>query len=230
MTAKKGQGLRWCTTSVVLREDILVQAQASGIDISDLCNRALAEAAGIRYVPERPADTAPAAPVIVAQTGTPAGGVPLPAIVPAPGIHPVINADDPRSATAVKQVPRPPLPKPPAALPGRPPSPEKPPKVPAAPSPVPPAEKSKKQASPREKKGKGSAIKKFMAEAVVREDADEIHVSKDLLYQAFTQWCREHRITQIPDRKAVTTALKNQFALKEKTVGNEPSWMNIRIR
>ena len=75
-----------------------------------------------------------------------------------------------------------------------------------------------------------SAIKKFMAEAIVREDADESRVPKDVLYQAFARWCREHRITPVPDRKAVTVALKNQFAMKEKMVDSEPSWVNIRFR
>ena len=178
---------------MVLREDILAQAQASGVDISDLCNRALADAAGIRYVPQKPVDETPAAPVIIAHDGAPAGGDTLPAIVPPSGIHPVINADDPRAASAVKQVPRPPSPKTPATLPGRVSSPDKPVKAPAAPSAppsVPHTEKPKKPGAGPEKKGKGSAIKKFMAEAIVREDADESRVSKDNLYQAFIRWCR----------------------------------------
>jgi hypothetical protein len=233
MTAKKGRDVKWCQVTVVLREDVLAQAQASGVDISDLCNRALADAAGIRYVPQKSVDEIPAAPVIIAHDGAPAGGDTLPAIVPPSGIHPVINADDPRAANAVKQAPRPPSLKTPAALPGRVSSPEKPVKAPAAPSAppsVPHMEKPKKPEAGPEKKGKGSSIKKFMAEAIAREDADESRVSKDNLYQAFTRWCREHRITPVPDRKAFTIALKNRFAMKEKTVDGEPSWVNIRLR
>lgn len=230
MTAKKGQGTRWCQVTVVLREDILAQAQASGVDISDLCNRAVADATGIRYVPPKPADAAPAAPVIVAGNGAPPGGDAIPSIVPPPGIHPVINADDPRSATTVKQVPRPSLPTVPATLPGRVSSPEKPAKAPAAPLPSPRGEKPGKAQARPEKKGTGSSIKKFVAGAIVREDTDEGHITKDLLYQAFARWCREHRITPVPDRRAFTVALKNQFAMKEKTVDGEPSWVNVRLR
>ena len=233
MTAKKGRDAKWCQATVVLREDIMARAQASGVDISDLCNRALADAAGIRYVPQKPVDETPAAPVIIAHDGAPAGGDMLPATVPPSGIHPVINADDPRAASAVKQVPRTPSPKTPAALPGRVSSPEKPTKAPAAPPASPSVshtEKPKKPETRPEKKEKMSAIKKFMAEAIVREDADESRVPKDVLYQAFARWCREHRITPVPDRKAVTVALKNQFAMKEKMVDSEPSWVNIRFR
>ncbi|MDD4137662.1 MAG: hypothetical protein PHT99_07210 [Methanoregula sp.] len=218
MTAKKGQGVTWRETSVAIREDILDQVQASGLDIGEVCNRALADAAGIRYV-QKPAG--PAAPVIIAHDGAPAGDA---TIIPPTGIHPVINADDPRAATTVKQVPRPSLPKIPAALPGRVSTPEKPQKA------LPPVPHPEKPGKPVETKGKGSAIKKFIAEAIVREDADENCVSKDLLYQAFTRWCRERRITPIPDRRTVTVTLKNQFAMKEKTAGGEPSWVNVRLK
>ena len=69
-----------------------------------------------------------------------------------------------------------------------------------------------------------------MAEAVVREASGEGSVTKDTLYQAFSRWCREHRIAPVPDRKALTVALKNQFAVQEKMADGVPSWTGIRLR
>ncbi|MDD1694237.1 MAG: hypothetical protein LUQ71_05890 [Methanoregula sp.] len=229
MTTKKGQGETWSQTTVVLRADILTKAQSAGIDINDLCNRALADATGIDYIPHKPREAAPAAPVIIAHDGAAAGGDDTPPEVLPESVHPVINADDPRSATAVKQVPRSPAQKVPAALPGRVSSPEKTPRALIVPTCVPSPVKPEKPGPGPKKKGQESAIKKFIAECVVRDDTDESHVSKDLLYQAFTRWCRGHRITPVPDRKAVTVALKNQFAMTEKSVGGEPSWANLRL-
>jgi hypothetical protein len=230
MTAKMEQSLKWHETTVVLREDILALALASGLDINDLCNRAVASAAGIRYIPQIPADVPAAAPVIIAHNGAAADGAAISPVNPAAGIHPVINADDPKAVTTVKQVPRPPAQKAPATLPGRVSSTEKTPKAPAVPATAPRAGKPGKPENRPEKKGKGSAIKKFVAESIVREEAEESHVTKDALYQAFARWCREHRITPVPDRRAITVILKNQFALKEKTVDGEPSWVNVRLK
>jgi hypothetical protein len=235
MTAKKGLEGKWRQTTVLLRDDILTQAQAAGLDITDICNRALAGATGIRYPRKETGEAAPAAPVIIAQNGASAAGasIPPPGLPevppPAPGIHPVINADDPRAAVTVKQAPKPPVHKAPAALPGRVSAVEKPGEVPAAPA-VPPREKPAKPAPARGKKGKGPAIRSFVDEAITREDAEESRVTKVAMYETFTRWCREHRIMDIPDRKAVTVALKNQFALKEKTVDGEPSWVNVRLK
>lgn len=230
MTIKKGSGVKWHETMVVLREDILMQVQASGLDLSDLCNRALAGATGIDYPPKKSASIIPAAPVIVAQDGGPVTGNHIPIKIAEEEIRPVINADDPRAATAMKQAPKPKAQKTPAVLPGRDALPAKPVVTPAVPSAVPPAKKTNKPEPVHAKKGKGPAIKRFVAETIIREDADENFVTKDALYKAFSQWCREHRITMVPDRKALTVALKNQFAMKEKSVDGEPSWMNVRLR
>lgn len=235
MTAKKGMGVQWCQTTVVLREDILVQAQASGLDINDICNRALAGAAGIDYRPQEPAGAIPAAPVIVAQNGALSPGETVPSAVtrPAPpvGIHPVINADDPHSPVAVKLVPRPPASKQPAVLPGRV-TPQDKTEAHPVPEPAPASPKTRKTDTRPGRKGsaKESPIRRFVAEVISRDDGQETPVPKDLLYQTFTRWCREHKVTPVPDRRAVTIALKNQFALTEKTVGGEPCWMNIRLK
>jgi hypothetical protein len=230
MTAKKGTGVRWCTTPVVLREDLLQRARAEGMDINDLCNRALAGATGITYLPGKPAAPVPAEPVIVAdKVGKGKEEIPPPAIR-SEDIHPVINADDPRSATVVKQVIRASSPKVPPALPGRVSPPEK---APQAPEPIPAVKPEKKPGTHdmrKETKGKGNVIKRFVTDALIREDTDNGNVSKEELYQAFSRWCREHRISPVPDRRALTVTLKNQFAMKEQVIDGEPSWMNIRIR
>jgi hypothetical protein len=230
MTAKKEEGARWRQTPVVLREDILAQAQASGLDISELCNQALASATGIRYGLQQSGDVPPAAPVIIAHNSAPSDRDTIPAATQPAGLHPVINADDPRAVTTVKRVPRAPAPKTLKTLPGRVSTPVKTPKTPPVPESAAPPEKPGKPETRPEKRGRGSAIKKFIAESIAREDAEEAHVSKDVLYQAFTRWCREHRVTPVPDRKALTVALKNQYAMKEKTVDGEPSWVNVRLR
>lgn len=229
MTAKRGPGIRWCKTSVVLREDILKRAQAEGIDINDLCNRALAGATGIPYPFGKPASPIPSESVIVTDNVKKGNEeIPAPAIR-SEDIHPVINADDPRAATVVKQVPRAPVPKIPPALPGRVSPPETVPQVPRAVPTIQPEKKSRAPDSRKEPKGKGGVIKRFVADAIVRED-EYTGVSKEDLYQAFSRWCREHRITPIPDRRALTVILKNQFAMKETMVNSEPSWINIRLK
>jgi hypothetical protein len=80
------------------------------------------------------------------------------------------------------------------------------------------------------KKGTGTDLKKFIAESILREDAENASITKEALFLAFARWCRERRITQAPDRKALTVALKNQFALNEKIVDGEPSWVNVRLK
>jgi hypothetical protein len=218
---------------VDIREDILLQARASGLDISDLCNRALAAATGIDYRGKEPAPVAPAGPVIIAHDGGPANVAGIPKKAPIVGIPPVINADDPRSAAAVKVVPGPVLQKTAAGLPGRIPSPEKEAGIAAAPammSTAPLPARPKKPAGKPEKSAKGSPVKKFMADAVIREDAEGGQVTKDALYQAFSHWCREHRITPVPDRRSFTVTLKNKFAMTEKAVDGVPSWVSIRLK
>lgn len=228
MTGKKGEALSGGLTGIAIRQDILRQAQVAGLDITEICNRALATATGIPYTSLGPEE--PAAPVIVAKDGAAARATAAASPSSPDIIHPVINADDPRAASVVKQVPRPAKRTVPAAVPGRAPVPEKPPAAPSLPARVP----RKKENVPARKKpvkaGKGQVLKQFIAEATIRGETEDDHVTKEALYQAFSRWCREHRITPAPDKKAVTIALKNQFAVKEKSLDGEPAWVNIRLR
>lgn len=230
MTGKKGEAPPGGLTGIAIRQDILRQALVSGLDITEICNRALASATGIPYASQGPEPVEPAAPVIVAKDGATAKAPGAASPSTTDGIHPVINADDPRAASAVKQVPRPAIRTVPAALPGRAPASEKTKATPSLPASTP----LKKEKLPARKKpakaGKGQALKQFIAEATIRGETEDDHVTKEALYQAFTRWCREHRITPVPEKKAVTIALKNQFAVKEKALDGEPVWINLRLR
>jgi hypothetical protein len=80
------------------------------------------------------------------------------------------------------------------------------------------------------KKTKGDALKTFFSSTIIRTDETEEGVRKDELYELFARFCREHRITPVPERKTVTVALKNQFALTEKMVDGTPCWTGIRLK
>jgi hypothetical protein len=214
-----------------VRTEILEKTAKQGVDINDVCNRALAAAVGIGYDQRENDHSTTRNPVIVARD-TAARVLPptIPPVQPAPGsadhLHPVINADDPAAVTSVKRRFRSPPLQPVAATPV--PAQERTAPVPSDP-PVKPAKPKTGKMTPK-KKGAGPDLKKFVTETILREDVENTSITKEALYQAFARWCREHRITQTPDRKTLTVALKNQFALNEKIVDGEPSWMNVRLK
>ena len=86
----------------------------------------------------------------------------------------------------------------------------------------------KGQTTATKKRARGNALKTFFSSKIARSDNEEDRVGKDDLYELFTRFCRDHRITPVPERKAVTVALKNQFALTEKMTDGTPSWTGIR--
>jgi hypothetical protein len=231
MTGKKGEDVLWNRTSVAIRQDILKQALVSGLDINEICNQALAAATGIHYAPPQPEPAVPPSPVIIAKNGS-AAKIPAATSPASPdGIHPVINADDPRAASAVMQVPRPVFPKIAKALPGRVSPPEKTMVPPPPVHEIPHQQKAKRPVQKKPAKaGKNATIKRFIAEATIRGDTEDEHVTKEILYQAFSKWCSEHRIAPVPDKRSFTVTLKNQFALAEKILNGEPAWINIRVR
>lgn len=228
MTGKKGSEGAWHRTLVVLQPEIYRQAVAMGIDVSDACNRALAGMTGIEYHPLQVAAVPAPPPVIIARDGS------LPRMqavkkAPAPNLHPVINADDPAAPARVSQAKA-------AARKG----PEMPePEAPPAPAlaeekrtaPVTAAKRAaaKKGKGDAKKRAKGDGLKTFFAEKVHRTDEAGAAVSKDELYERFVRFCHEQRIATVPDRRAVTIALKNQFSVMEKNIGGVPSWSGIRL-
>jgi hypothetical protein len=230
MAAKKEPGISWRHTTVLVRADIFENAREQGLDISDTCNRALADLLGIDYRQQRLDDVPVPPPVIIAKDGA----LPAPAL-PATALHttlrpPVINADDPTAAGAIARIRKTGVKKP----------------VPDAASrttksaeeavPEPPVKKTRTRPSPGQVKAaakktqKGDGLKKFIATKIVRDDAEEALIPKEELYQIFSRWCREQKITQVPDQKSVTVALKTRFAFKEKSAGGSPCWAGLRVR
>jgi hypothetical protein len=219
----------WHTVSLPVRADIFEKTTQQGVEVSELCNRALAAAVGIDYDQREKDRIAARKPVIVAKDSAaalpPAISPALPAPGPAGHLHPVINADDPGAVSSVKKTKRTPAVKPAAPAPVPLPSPAAPVlSVTAGKTPIP-----KKGKSTPKKRGAGPDLRKFVAETILRDDTGNASITKEALYQAFARWCREHRIPTMPDRKALTVALKNQFAFSEEMVDGEPSWVNARL-
>jgi len=230
MAGKKGPGNSWRHTSVVVRADIYSKAHEQGIDIADVCNKALAGLLGMDYLRQQLDDVPAPRPVIIAQNGpTAEGKEDTTGVRPAPH-SPVINADDPAASATVrstKRQPKPRLtPKEPVNVPSPLPVPEKAVRLLSAGTA--PAEKTKKPSAAKAHKDDG--LKKFVTSTITRSDAGDAVVSKDDMYQAFTRFCKEHKYSPVPDRKAFTIALKNKFAFFDKTINGIPSWVNIRLR
>ena len=230
MTGKKEPGISWRHTSVIVRADIYSKAHEQGIDISNVCNKALAELLGVDYRQQQLDDVPETRPVIIVQNGPPAE-----AKKHAQGAHPaahspVINADDPAASLTVRSAKRQPKARPAPKEPVSAPSPLTAPEN-AVPSPsarTAPAGKTKKPAGAKAHKDDG--LKKFVSTKITRSDADDAVCSKDDMFQAFTRFCREHKVAQVPDRKAFTIALKNKFAFFDKTINGTPSWVNVRLK
>jgi len=230
MSTKKDPNDQWRQTSVLIRADIFLKAGELGLDISNECNLALADKMGIDYRQQQLNDRLIADPVIL-DADTRIKELKITSRkTPSPDIHPVINADDPAAISKVMKAKQRPTVKPV-------------PDVPVldestlittgtaqktAERGVSTGGKGKAVAPDNKKKDEG--LKKFVAAKIIRVDADDAVVTKDEMYQAFTRWCRDHRIVAVPERKVFATSLKNKFAFTEKTVHGTPCWMNVQIK
>jgi hypothetical protein len=230
MSVKKDPNDQWRQTSVVIRADIFLKADELGLDISHECNLALANLAGIDYRQQQFSGPALSDPVILDADTQIKELKKTSRKTQAPEVHPVINADDPTAAAKVMKAKRQPPVKP---------VPEIPVLKDSAPTGTataqkPPAEgvspHGKGKAVAPDKKRKDDGLKKFVAAKITRVDADDAVITKDDMYQAFTRWCRDHRITALPERKVFATSLKNKFALTEKSVNGTPCWVNVQIK
>ncbi len=237
MTGKKETGATWHHTTVVLRADIYEQALEQGININDACNRALAGLTGNEYHQQQREETSTPPPVIIAKNGAPPHSHGEREKAASRILHPVINADDPtapakvvQAKSPIKKVPAEPMASAPAPVPVV--EKEKPVVTPAAA----PAATTRKAAAQKEKpasakkRSKGDALKTFFSSKIVRTDDAGAAVDKDELYELFARFCREHRISPVPERKTVTIALKNQFALTEMTLNGTACWTGIRLK
>jgi hypothetical protein len=149
-------------------------------------------------------------------------------------LHPVINADDPAAPATVVRAKVKTVKKAQAESPA---SETAPVSAESDGMPVPsPAITSKKTTVPgrggtaQKKRPKGDALRIFFSAKIARTDDTEAAISKDEIYELFTRFCRDHRITPVPERKAITIALKNQFALSEKLVDGSACWTGIRLK
>jgi len=223
MGAGKSAGTGWQQTPVLIRSDIIAAAEREHLDISNECNRALAEQLGIDYHPVKKIVPEKASRVIIAPDAAPPERATL-----SPAALPVINAEDPGVPGKVLREKK--ERKAPAAT-----KPQTPPQEPALQHPVAPAP-SVVPATMAPKTGRKSKkedpIKRFVSTRIVREtdESPDAIVAKDELYQRFERWCRDHNYATIPDRRAFTVTLKNKYALEERTVGGIPSWTSIRIK
>jgi len=227
MTEKNDPAVPWHPLQIKIRTDLYQKALEQGLDIGDLCNRALADALG--HDLQKVRTPTPPSSVIIAKNG---GTAALPVLVPVPAmkaLHPVINADDPSASTKVKQAqqhkaagvqPEAAPVQPAESRIGKPP-------VTATPKKGSAAGKDRNAAG---RKSRHDLLKMFFASEVTREDAPGAGVSKDAMYETFARWCREKRILQVPDRRSLTVALKNQFALQETAINGIPSWTGIRLK
>ncbi len=230
MAGKKAPGILWRNTSVIVRADIFSKAHEQGIDISNVCNKALADLLGVDYCQQQLDDVPVTRPVIIAQNGSP-----IEESTGVQGAHPpgnstVINADDPTASTTVRNTKRQPKARPAAHETGQgsAPLPKKEAVVMSPPAHAAPAGKVKKPAAGKMPKDEG--LKTFVSTMITRSDEGDAVISKDDMFQAFTRFCREHKVAPVPDRKAFTLALKNKFAFFDKTVNGIPSWVNARLK
>jgi hypothetical protein len=231
MAGTKEPGISWHHTSVIIRADIYAKAHEQEIDISQVCNTALADLLGMDYCQQLPDNMLPVTrPVIIAQNAPPSEGNEHAQGVRTAGKTPVINADDPAAGATVRSAKRQPkaLPAPQerTSLPSPLPAQENAARSPSARTAH--AEKTKKPAEAKTHKGDG--LKKFVTTKIIRSDSSNAVVSKDDMYQAFTRFCKEHKCAPVPDRKSFTLALKNKFAFFDKTVNGTPSWVNVRLK
>jgi len=230
MTGKKETDISWRHTPVIVRADIFSKAHEQGIDISNVCNMALADLLGVDYRPQHLDNVPVTRPVIIAQNASATEGKLHPEVAHPADHSPVINADDPAASMTVRKAKQQPKTRPtqketePNTA-----SQEKREVAPISQSAhAVPADKTKKPAAGKAQKDDG--LKKFVRTMITRSDTDDAVVSKDDMYQAFTRFCRVHKITQVPDRKAFSISLKNKFAFFDKTMNGIPGWVNVRLK
>ena len=70
---KKETGAGWRHVTIAVREDIFLPANEAGLDISDICNRALADLVGVDYCQQQIRRQPVPPPVIIAAESPVAG-------------------------------------------------------------------------------------------------------------------------------------------------------------
>ena len=229
MSGKSDPGDQWRQTSVVIRSDIWLKAVEMGLDISDELNQRLAGRLGIEYRHEQLVDRPLTESVVGAADFKVKKETESRQKPQIPVIHPVINADDPASVAKVRKAKRQVLSEPVLTIP----VPDVSSSAEKDESPVHPVSDVHKRGVPKsgksKKTGKDDMLKKFVTTKITRLDSEDAVISKDDLYQAFTRWCRDHRIVTVPERRVFATLLKNKFAITEKTINGTSCWVHVRL-
>jgi hypothetical protein len=234
MTGSPDNNSLWRRTTILVRADILEKAREQKIDLSHICNRALADLLEIDLSQQPLGSAEDPLPVMVAPDTVPVAPI-SPAGMAAASLHPVVNANDPTAVRTLLKAKKP-RPTPPAAIPEPGHAQEKTPSVQEEPEGIRRAEREFTQAKPKKKvsgtgkRGKEDIIKTFITETIFRGEPDEAILSRDEMFDHFSRWCRDHRITPVPEKKQFSLALKNQFAFAEKTVNGIRCWTNVRVR
>lgn len=231
---KKGNEDGWREATVLLRADILDEIERQGRDLAEECNLALANRYGIDYRQQKIPATADPHPVIIAQTSVPPVTRTLPGRLSEPATFsttPVLNAEDPRIAKALKsgeiswQRPQE-APQPARASQVEPEASSLAPAKPATPK---QAGKQREEATPSRRK-KEDPIKKFVSSMVIRDADPAAVIMKDAMYAAFERWCRDKKFIPVPGKRSFAIALKNQLAVSEKNLDGIPAWINVSLK
>ena len=145
--------------------------------------------------------------------------------------EPVLNAEDPRIAKALKsgeiswQRPQE-APQPARASQVEPEASSLAPAKPATPK---QAGKQREEATPSRRK-KEDPIKKFVSSMVIRDADPAAVIMKDAMYAAFERWCRDKKFIPVPGKRSFAIALKNQLAVSEKNLDGIPAWINVSLK
>jgi len=217
---------QWRQISVIIRADIFDKAKECAVDISDTCNRALADRLGIDYEQQHLMDIPLPKPIMIAPTSVPDPVKELRVPQESGSLIPVINADDLSSVKKVLTAKRHISAKPVIH-------------TAASSSPLPAATPSLSDQQPvrkaavrpaAKKPGKSEVFRKFIDARLNRIDDPAASMSRDDMYQAFSRWCRDHRIIPVPDRKELAVALKTRYAFTETVFDGKMVWTGVRLK
>ncbi len=231
---KKGNENGWRQAAVLLRADILDEIKRQGRDLNEECNLALADRYGIDYRQQKIPETALPNPVIIAPNSVPpiTGKTSDRSSKPASfSGTPVLNAEDPRIAKALKsgEISRQPPPKAPRTVTSPRIENEAGPSDPAEPA-IPKTAKTPSGGATPSRRKKEDPIKIFVSSMITRDAAPGALVTKDAMYSAFERWCHDKKFVPVPPKRSFGIALKNQYAFTEKNSDGVPSWINVSLK
>lgn len=202
-----------------------------GLDISAVCSRALETELMLSSPVGQRTEKMPSTPVVIAPETYAEPGRRDRSNAAAP--RKVVNAEDPRAVLALME-PEVMEPQVKTESPGRDPAPCQ---EPAAL----PSQREGADAGKAKRRGGGPGktpadarkadwIKDFVTAKMIRDDNPDASIPKDALYQLFSRWCSDQKAKTVPDKRSFAVAVKNRFAIQEKSIGGIRCWVGIRTR